>query len=219
MAPLKEKIDYKYKVASYSIYKLLKDEDVDNIDIEGISQFKGMINRVIRQDQWDWFTVYTRFGEPEVSSLRGIPQQLTLLRKAIINKDTNEKDKILNKLVQYNVIGLCEFYLDRKSDSSKEDHGYIYILSRREEKDILKIGMTNRDVETRVKEINSATGVLYPLSARKIFKVKDAIFAEKEIFKALDDFRIRADREFFEMEFYKAEEIIKKVLKENNLLF
>ncbi|WP_413789078.1 GIY-YIG nuclease family protein [Bacillus kandeliae] len=45
------------------------------------------------------------------------------------------------------------------------------MLSRREEPNVLKIGMTNRSIEKRIKEINSATGVLFPFSVKRVFKV------------------------------------------------
>lgn len=52
-------------------------------------------------------------------------------------------------------------------------------------------------LKKRVNEINSATGVLYPYSARKVYKVKNCQQVEKDIHKILQNYRIRADREFF----------------------
>ena len=97
--------------------------------------------------------------------------------------------------------------------------GYIYILSRREEKELLKIGMTNRNIIKRCQEINSATGVLYPLSPREAFRVTDASIAEKIIHKELDSFRVRADREFFILPYKQAYDIIARCLEENNLMY
>ena len=72
--------------------------------------------------------------------------------------------------------------------------------------------MTIRTVPERVKEINSATGVLYPFSARVVYKVKDARAAEHRVFQLLSDYRIRQDREFFEIPFPKAAQIIEEAL-------
>ncbi|GAB4039371.1 cold shock domain-containing protein [Spirosoma gilvum] len=95
---------------------------------------------------------------------------------------------------------------------------FIYILSTREFPKTLKIGMTSRSVTQRVKEINSATGVLHPYSARKIFKVKNSKIAESEIFDVLKPFRLRPDREFFNIEFSHAISLIVKTLLHKNLI-
>lgn len=54
---------------------------------EDISRVKGIFNRVIKQDQWDWFTVNMHLDYPTNCDLSGIVSSLTLLRKAITNKD------------------------------------------------------------------------------------------------------------------------------------
>src|SRR5215203_3720980 len=72
--------------------------------------------------------------------------------------------------------------------------------------------MTRRSVERRVKEINSATGVLVPYSARKVFRVTDAAVAERAIFVRLKPFRVRPDREFFRLPFKEAVTIIEGYL-------
>lgn len=93
------------------------------------------------------------------------------------------------------------------------------MFPRREEKNILKIGMTTRNVQKRVNEINSATGVIYPLAARKVFKVKNSRLVEKEIHKLLSEYRLRADREFFMVDYSVACNIIDKYLTENHLYY
>jgi hypothetical protein len=226
MAPLKPKTEYTYKKASNTIYQILtlkrspEDKKIENI-VEDISNFKGMVNRCVRQDQWDWFTVYTRFGEPNTGKLRFIPGLLTDLRKSILSEDSDLFGDSIHSLIQLKTMDLCEFFLNRRNqiDVDNISGGYIYILSRKEEREILKIGMTTRNVEQRVKEINSATGVLFPYSARGIFKVKNPEEAERMVFEALDQFRIRKDREFFKMDFNDAMRIIRAVLINKDLLF
>lgn len=217
MAPLKSNTDYNYKKATYSVWEILMDLNQNEIKIDDISIFKGLINRCIRQDQWDWFTVYTKFGEPDPQNLKPIPHQLTELRNAIkeINKD--KINLVSKKLLELNVLDLCEVFLKRKEPEFQKDFGYIYILSKREEPKLLKIGMTNRSVEKRVKEINSATGVLFPYSVRRVYKVIDAELTEKLIFQALDDYRIRKDREFFMIEYSIATKLIDNLLLNKKL--
>jgi len=59
------------------------------------------------------------------------------------------------------------------------------VLSTREQPDFLKIGMTTRTVEERVREINTATGVLIPFGVRRCWRVMDPSRSEKLIHSAL----------------------------------
>ena len=76
--------------------------------------------------------------------------------------------------------------------------------------------MTTRNIQIRVNEINSATGILYPYSARKVFKVKNCRNVEKEVHNLLSKYRIRKDREFFKIKYEEACFIIEKYLNETN---
>lgn len=68
-------------------------------------------------------------------------------------------------------------------------------------------------------EINSATGVLYPYSARKVYKVKNCQQVEKDIQKILQNYRIRADREFFKISYQEACNIIETYLSNSEKEF
>lgn len=59
MAPLKPITDLKNKQALREVKKFVIGEDIVDFDTlpENISLVKGLFNRVIKQDQWDWFTV------------------------------------------------------------------------------------------------------------------------------------------------------------------
>ena len=100
-------------------------------------------------------------------------------------------------------------------DESKDDasSGYIYILSTRSYPKYLKIGMTNRSVETRVKEINSSTGVMIPFGIRASWKVDDAREVEQDIHLLFQEYRVRDDREFFELDYHKASNLINDYLR------
>lgn len=220
MTPLKSETEYKYKRAAYTVLKILKTCESHRVNLDDISTFKGMVNRCVRQDQWDWFTVYARFGEPNPVILRPIPAFMVELRNACKKSNVDEISKLTKKTLAKRIINLCEIFLNRKQVAhSRTDTGYIYILSKREEPKVLKIGMTNRDVEQRVKEINSATGVLFPLSVRAVFKVINARDAEQMIFSALEQYRIRKDREFFMVEFAFAAKLVNELLQKHDFLY
>lgn len=79
--------------------------------------------------------------------------------------------------------------------------------------------MTTRNVIKRCNEINSSTGIIYPFSPRGVYRVKDAKRAEKIVHKLLDNYRIRKDREFFELPYKEACKKIEKCLVDNDLLY
>ncbi|MBM7555792.1 cold shock domain-containing protein [Halanaerobacter jeridensis] len=216
MAPLKDKTKKKYNNAVTSVYNLIQNEKTDENILGNISEFKGMINRCLRQDQWDWFTVYELFGEPDLRYLYPLPQALSELRNGLIEEDKEVVDDNIKFLRNSYAKKICEIFLGIE-EWSVDDLGYIYILSRRNEKDVLKIGMTERNVVKRVKEINSATGILRPFSPREVFKVKNPAYAEKEIFKKLEEYRIRTDREFFNIDYYEAKRKINSLMLELRL--
>lgn len=208
-APLKSKTAFKNKKAVLSFLKHIKGETTE-IDLDEISLVKGLINRCIRKDQWDWFTIYTLLGRPKREELLSISPLIVEYRNAVKFEEVDKIQIMKKRLIDKNILFLLESYLGKRKADLK---GYIYILSRREDPNILKIGMTTRDVEVRLKEINSATGVLYPYSVRSIIKVEKPKEAEHCIFEELNDFRIRRDREFFNIEFKVAINIINKCLK------
>ncbi len=220
MAPLKNTTDQLNKAAIESVKNFVLGINAINSKefLDAISRVKGIFNRVVRQDQWDWFTVYMYLDYPSFKDARLIASDLSNLRTAITKKDYNLGKNSLSRLQNSRFVEYCDNYLnfDITSESSAE---YLYILSRREEKDILKIGMTTRNVQKRVNEINSATGVIYPLSARKVYKVTDCKTVEKNIHSILSEYRIRADREFFKTDYTKACYIIDEYLAKNHLYY
>lgn len=176
---------------------------------------KGLFNRIIRQNQWDWFTVYMYFDYPSNQECSNIVRLLSALRVAIINDSLEETKKISLQIQRTNFILYVNNFLEFNINLDDTDE-YIYILSRREEKDLLKIGMTTRNVLKRCQEINSATGVVFPYSPRKVFRVKDSKEAEKIVHRILEEYRVRTDREFFKCDYSMACEKIEGCLQERD---
>ncbi|RHK85869.1 hypothetical protein DW044_08475 [Lachnospira eligens] len=48
------------------------------------------------------------------------------------------------------------------------------------------------------------TGIVFPFSPRKVFRVYDASYSEKLVHKELAQYRIRNDREFFYIIIFKS---------------
>lgn len=191
----------------------------EQLDLEKISELKGMFNRCLKKDQWDWFSVFDRIGFPDRVDMIRIVFLLSELRRSIASKDLEIVASVKMKLIDIKLLRHLQSYQDGLQLSSVDQkEGWIYILSTREQPSILKIGMTRRSVMQRVKEINAATGVLFPISARTVYRVKDASQAEKSIFCLLQPYRVRLDREFFNMDFQQAAKSIEDYLTHENLL-
>jgi hypothetical protein len=65
--------------------------------------------------------------------------------------------------------------------------GYVYILSNPAMPGLLKIGCTDRSIEERTKELNSATGVPTPFEVEAIFFSTNSLIEEKQIHVALEN--------------------------------
>ena len=221
MAPISPRMRARYDRAVQSLLNVVDGRvDPSDVDPNDISELKGMFNRCIRQDQWDWFSVYSEFGRPPISSLSKRVRELDDLRRSIVQRDTDSSAAVAGTL---NNAGILKPILTRYGSAGKQDEPdgdseWLYILSTREHPNYLKIGMTLRNVENRVKEINSATGVLFPYSARAVFPVTDAKLAERKVFERLRTYRIRNDREFFEIPFREAEYVVRRTLREERLI-
>jgi len=219
MAPISSRMQRRYDAAVQTALDLFDGNiEPQRVPLDDLSELKGMFNRCLRQDQWDWFSVFTEFGEPPHKHMRQIVNNLQTLRRSLIANDHEAVESAKQRLIDNNLLQYLDNYqTDLNSRSGSDDAGWVYILSTREQPTILKIGMTRRSVSQRVKEINSATGVLIPFSARRVFRVKHAADAEREIFALLSQYRIRPDREFFEIPFARAASLIDEYLAESRM--
>lgn len=205
MAPISKTMRERYdRAVSTTITVLENDRQLKDIDLDALSELKGMFNRCVRQDQWDWNSVHTELGLPSAFHCRETAKWLTQMRIAAKTGDEVLHSESKSQLLSLNILLFLHAYQSTVGREGLNKAEWIYILSRREEKDILKIGRTSRPVNERVKEINASTGMLRPLSIRRVFPVRDSKIVETGVFERLADFRIRADREFFQIEFHKA---------------
>lgn len=87
----------------------------------------------------------------------------------------------------------------------------VYILTNETMPDLVKIGHTDRDLEKRIKELDT-TGVPLPFEcfyAVKVETLDAAVAIEKKIHQGLDECRIRDRREFFETSAESATALLK----------
>lgn len=88
---------------------------------------------------------------------------------------------------------------------------YVYVLVNKSMPDMVKIGMTVRDVDERAKEISGATGVPTPWVPVYSFKCFNSYKLEQEIHEHLDAVRVAGNREMFYMHSRDAITTVKKL--------
>lgn len=219
MSPVKEEIQVNRLFYAKILLDFLIDDDF--LDLASlavsISEIKGLFNRVIRQDQWDWFIVFEQLGFPGRVASKKIVDNLIQLRSAIKTKETNKIMVFRSNLNQTRIKLLLIQFLGNNERHHEGD--FLYILSTREMPGILKIGYTTRSVHDRIKEINSATGVLVPFGVRAVWKIKSGsgYDLERRIHENFSTTRIRSDREFFALDYFEAFNIINKILYQMRL--
>jgi hypothetical protein len=177
-----------------------------------LSVAKGLFNRIVREDQWDWFTVSCQLGYPSRGLARAIANELSNMRCGIRDCDKAVYLTTYVNLSRLPIRRCLSVFLGIAHIKNESDAGWVYVLSTRELRDLLKIGMTTRSVEMRAQEINGATGVAVPFGVRRCWRVRDPNRAETIVHNVLANYRIRNDREFFRIDFPTAAPIIQNAL-------
>ena len=80
--------------------KILKDifNNPEVVKDEDISALKGMVNRCIKHDQWDWYTTYKYIGYPSYQVMNMFVKDSVEVRDSIRN---NEREKLLEFRTKY----------------------------------------------------------------------------------------------------------------------
>lgn len=215
MAPIKSDTQKRREFHVQNLKNIFSKNKLHPEDAESFSEVKGLFNRIVRQDQWDWFTVFEQLGCPGRKKSSAISQELSQARKIITGKSDEDISRIFESLRTTKIEKYLDVFLNPELE--KEESEKIYILSTREQKDLLKIGYTARSVRERTKEINSATGVVIPFGVRAVWSVKEGRRIEHIIHEKLSSFRIRKDREFFSMDYSEAFRSINRILRDERV--
>lgn len=110
--------------------------------------------------------------------------------------DTINKTEIINhsktnKTIQpkENTQGVCE--------------GWVYCLSNQSYKGVYKIGFTTRTPNERAQELSRETSIIYPFVVEVSKKVKNCRLKENQLHKLLNEYRVRPNKEFFDVSLEK----------------
>lgn len=117
--PISDRMRPRYIHSLQSVLTFLNSpEDFSSIKPEDISEVKGLLNRCVRKDQWDWFTVYSAIGYPPISYIAEVARVLGDLAKACKNSEKTETMIGISKLLESNVKGIFEKGLARILESN-----------------------------------------------------------------------------------------------------
>lgn len=93
-----------------------------------------------------------------------------------------------------------------------EFQGYVYLLSNACMSHLVKVGFTERNVESRIQELNSTTSIAKPFEIEAYFLHINPRAIEQEIHSRLSDYRVNNNREFFKLTAQKALAIMKETI-------
>ena len=105
--------------------------------------------------------------------------------------------------------------INRRIESAEkkiENIGYVYVLSNKAYPNIYKIGSTYGNAEERAEEL-TGTGHLMPFKVETKIKIKSAEYFEKKIHSIFNTYRVKQNREFFELDLNKIKSCLKTLSK------
>ncbi len=98
---------------------------------------------------------------------------------------------------------------------NSQEIGYVYVMrSPMHERNIYKIGFTNRNPEDRAGDLSASSGQPDHLVVVQSWKVLDARRIEQAIHRRLGEFRLTDRREFFKVKFERARSVIEETIAE-----
>lgn len=77
----------RYQRALEAMHSLFEHPGRADVEPQNVSEFKGMIGRCLKRDQWDWLTVYTALGRPPYRNLRSAYRVMPGFRHALLSVD------------------------------------------------------------------------------------------------------------------------------------
>jgi hypothetical protein len=130
-----------------------------------------------------------------------------LQSKLLIGDFPQDVKNKLNANYEFRLKGISE----RMEEYTSEWDEFVYVLSKPSNPDLVKIGYTTFEPEKRLREINSATGIIEEWDLAWFLECADGRDLEKKVHEYLDEFRIRDNREGFSISVSQAVAAIQKV--------
>ena len=102
--PISDRMRPRYIHSLQSIISYLDSpQHTDLIQPDDLSEVKGMLNRCVRKDQWDWFTVYDAFDYPPIGVLAKTAKIFGELAKAYKKNDKAGIEHAIGNILELNI--------------------------------------------------------------------------------------------------------------------
>lgn len=123
---------------------------------------------------------------------------------------SEEQTKLLADNYDFKINGIQE----RINEYTSTWDEYVYILTKPSNPDLVKIGYTTNLPEVRLKQINNATGIIEEWELGWYTECAQARDLEKQVHTYLDEFRVRDNREGFNVSLSEAISAVQKINEE-----
>lgn len=108
-------------------------------------------------------------------------------------------------------------FTDRVAIPKGPNYGFIYVMRNPQyERNIFKIGLTQRTPDIRAKDLSRTSGVIDYFAVMQDWEVADCVLAEKEIHTRLSSVRVTDRREFFKAPYKEIFSVIHEVVERIN---
>jgi hypothetical protein len=121
------------------------------------------------------------------------------------------KSQLLEHLERYLRKTVLNLRSKERNKDLSENLNSIYILSNKSYENTYKVGWTSLLPEERAEQLSSETGVLHPFKVVYKKKFKDAEKIEKQIHKNFSEYRVKRNKEYFEISLEELKEYINSI--------
>lgn len=148
--------------------------------LDALSVCKGIFNRVVRQDQPDWVVTQVRLGYPDPSRCRAIAESLAACRSAVRDGDAEAWREARARTRIQRARKALLAYRGRRFLPDEPGAGFVFVMSRREEPDLLSVGFAEGALLDGAAAANAARPNR-PLGVRGFWRTTDVAAAEAAI--------------------------------------
>jgi hypothetical protein len=94
--PISDRMRPRYNRAARALLGLFAGEPANAESLNAVSEAKGMYNRILRRDQWDWLSVYKALNRPTTLEASQVVQWLIELRAILLDSKIQEAERFLH---------------------------------------------------------------------------------------------------------------------------
>ena len=197
-----------FQIAVDGFWRALKDPDQAGKDAEGLpvtgrTWVRAHVRHRDRPAPAEIRTIYVK------ASLSDARRRVEAYRKRM----DRDADAPVPAPVEA-VYPLAEAVLPVPASEEGRHGAYVYVMRcQAHAEDLYKVGFTDRDPETRARELSSATAAPSPFEVVRAWPVAEGLAAERAAHAALSAVRLSVNREFFQTAYAELQRIVEEAIK------